>query len=240
MKSKSGFTLIELVVVLVVISILLGITAFAYSKQQAESRSQRRLVDAATLASEMDAHYQRFGNFPITCGLPSSNLLNLRSCSGSSSATSFYTGASMLAPHLIPANAASDTLKTVLPGATKGLRDPSASSTSPQLNHLNGSSIQATSYFLFSPDMIYSSGGATNTQSFTKPDGGILTCKYNLQAAANPQASLPHQYIIGVPNELTGSWSFYISAKTLDTLATTWSPNTSSDSACTPLSIDEL
>ena len=240
MKSKSGFTLIELLVVLVVIGILLTMTAFAYSRQQAESRSQRRLVDAATLTTEMDAHYQRYGNFPITCGLPSSNLVSLRTCTGSSSSTEFYTSASMTAPNMIPANATSDTLQTVLPGIKKGLRDPSSASASAQINHLSGSSIQSTSYFLFSPDMIYSGVGETRTQSFVKPGGGTLTCKYSLETAANPQASLPHQYIIGLPNEMTGSWTFFVSAKTLDRLATTWSPNTASDSACTPLSIDNL
>lgn len=240
MKSKSGFTIIELLVVLVVVSILLGITAFAYSKQQAESRSERRIIDAYTLMTEMDAYYQKHGNFPVTCDMPGVNPVSLRTCTGSNSASSFYTGNGMMVPGLLSVNPSPSALQAVFPSINKSWRDPSSSGSSPQINDWSGSAFRATSYFLFSADLIYNGVGETGTIQFLKPSGGTLTCRYNLEAASTPQASLPHQYIIGVPNEMTGSWSFFKSSTTLDRLDTNWGPNSGSDAACTPFSIDDL
>ena len=233
MKSKSGFTLIEVLVVLVVMAILISMSVFLYNQQQAESRNSRRILDAITLSTELDAYYQRNGNFPVTCGLPTSNMVSLRSCTGSNSASEFYTSSSMTNPDLLPADS-SIALQETLPGISPQLRDPSADSAAPQINNLVGDQVSADSYFLLSPDMIYSGVGETHTQQFIKPSGGVLTCRYNLEAASSPMQSKPHQYVIGFPNEANGSWSFYVSEKTPDRLATTWQANTGSDTACEP------
>lgn len=64
MKSKSGFTIIELIVCIAVIGILLAISILSYSKQQIEARDQTRFSRATIVASALEEYYEANGEYP--------------------------------------------------------------------------------------------------------------------------------------------------------------------------------
>lgn len=242
MKSRSGFTLVEMLIVIVVLGILAGIVGISYSRQQASSRTDRRIADVKTIASSLDNYYQNNGNYPVTCGMPNTNILHLRGCSGfgDTSAPWYYFKNGMVIVDMIPAGASASTVRNVLPSVTEQLRDPRAPDGSAQINQLSGANIAAFTYYVFSPDIIFASSGGTGTQSFNNPNGGSITCRYTTVGAASPTQALPQQYIIGYYDELQRTWQFGISAHKADIAKLTWEPANSSSSACTPRNIAEL
>lgn len=64
MKSRSGFTVIELIVTIAVIAILLAISILAFSKQQIEARDQTRLSRATIVAEAIEKYYEKNGEYP--------------------------------------------------------------------------------------------------------------------------------------------------------------------------------
>lgn len=67
-KSKSGFTIVELIVVIVVIAILATITLVVYNGVQARSRDARRKTDIANITKAMELYYSDHGSYPTSTG----------------------------------------------------------------------------------------------------------------------------------------------------------------------------
>lgn len=67
MKSRSGFTIIELFVVITVIGILATIAGMAYSRVQAEGRDAKRKADITLLANLFEKYYEQNGEYPTGC-----------------------------------------------------------------------------------------------------------------------------------------------------------------------------
>lgn len=67
-KSKSGFTIVELVIVIVIIAILTTITIVAYRGVQGRARDDRRKTDIATITKAMEIYYDDNGRYPATSG----------------------------------------------------------------------------------------------------------------------------------------------------------------------------
>ena len=61
---KKGFTLVEVVVVIVAIVILVTIAAFGINKFQADGRDAQRTVDATTIADSLEKYYDHNGEYP--------------------------------------------------------------------------------------------------------------------------------------------------------------------------------
>ena len=72
-KSRSGFTIIELLIVIVVIAILAAITVVAYNGIQQRARDSRRKADMALLQKALDMYYLDNGTFPASTGAVSPN-----------------------------------------------------------------------------------------------------------------------------------------------------------------------
>lgn len=62
-KTKSGFTIVELLIVIVVIGVLAAITIVAYNGIQQRSRDNIRKADLAALEKALALHYVDYGIF---------------------------------------------------------------------------------------------------------------------------------------------------------------------------------
>ncbi len=67
MKSKSGFTIIEILTVIVIISVLATIMSLSYQKIQTQSRDSKRANDATVFISAIEGYYDRNGEYPVGC-----------------------------------------------------------------------------------------------------------------------------------------------------------------------------
>ena len=96
-KSKSGFTLVELLVVMVVIGILATITIVAYNGIQGRARDDRRRTDIANITKALELYYQDNGAYPI----PSGTTSTINSGWFSSNDSSWTTFSGFLSPSII-------------------------------------------------------------------------------------------------------------------------------------------
>lgn len=64
MKQKSGFTLIELMVVIVIIGILVSLGTFAFLSSQKKSRDARRKSDLDSVARALEMYNTDIGSYP--------------------------------------------------------------------------------------------------------------------------------------------------------------------------------
>ncbi len=73
-KERSGFTLVELLVVIVVIAILASISIVAYQGIQSRARDTQHLQDVKTIAKAMEMYYADKGVYPPTNGSTKINI----------------------------------------------------------------------------------------------------------------------------------------------------------------------
>lgn len=67
-KTTSGFTIVELLIVIVVIAILAAISVIAYTGIQQRGRDSQRESDIATIAKALEMYYIDEGEFPPGSG----------------------------------------------------------------------------------------------------------------------------------------------------------------------------
>jgi general secretion pathway protein G len=72
-KSKSGFTIVELLMVIVVIGILAAITVVAYTGIQQRGRDAQRKSDIASIVKALELYYADNGSYPSSGGSTSVN-----------------------------------------------------------------------------------------------------------------------------------------------------------------------
>lgn len=63
-KRNSGFTIVELLIVIVVIGILALLVITTYSGIQAKARNSKRSSDVATIQTQLEAYFQNSGHYP--------------------------------------------------------------------------------------------------------------------------------------------------------------------------------
>lgn len=64
MKSKSGFTIVELLIVIVVIAILASISVVAYTGMRERANDSKRLSDANGIIKALNVYYAQHGSYP--------------------------------------------------------------------------------------------------------------------------------------------------------------------------------
>jgi len=153
MKSKSGFTIVELIVVIVVIGILAGLSIFSYSKTQADSRDNRRLSIVTTAQEALEKYYQKNGEYP-----PVRNMVN--SYSGNTGSTV----ATMLV--ITP----SDLLMPQLPAGTTNPFTSNATPTNDNISYIASDTANNTNC------QTSTTGGCDQyTLKYNKENGGLTT-----------------------------------------------------------------
>ncbi len=63
--NDAGFTIVELLIVIVVIAILAAISVVAYTGVQARARDSRRANDATSILKALEAHRAVHGSYPV-------------------------------------------------------------------------------------------------------------------------------------------------------------------------------
>lgn len=75
-KRNSGFTIVELLIVIVVIGILALLVITTYSGIQAKARNSKRSSDVATIQTQLEAFFQNNGYYPSLTDMNSSTWLS--------------------------------------------------------------------------------------------------------------------------------------------------------------------
>ena len=72
---QSGFTIVELLIVIVVIGILATISVVAIGQSKAKARDSRRITDAKAIIKVLEMYYTENGEYPIA-NSPSASAMN--------------------------------------------------------------------------------------------------------------------------------------------------------------------
>lgn len=67
MKRKDGFTIVEIAVVIVIISILATLTITAYNRVQVNARNDATKSKAAVISEALEKYYEKNGQYPPDC-----------------------------------------------------------------------------------------------------------------------------------------------------------------------------
>lgn len=65
---KSGFTLVEIIVVVGIIGLLAAIASLSFGRQRANSRNARRVADLKNMQTALDLYQNDNGKFPVVVG----------------------------------------------------------------------------------------------------------------------------------------------------------------------------
>lgn len=92
---QTGFTIVELLIVIVVIGILAAITIVAYNGVQSRARDAQRRSDISTITKALELYYIDNGNYP-----PGSGSTTLNASWSTTADPSWQNLATLLKPHI--------------------------------------------------------------------------------------------------------------------------------------------
>jgi len=77
-KNKKGFTIVELIVVVVTIGIIVAITTFAYANIQKQARDSQRTADATVVAEGLERYYAVNGEYPSVAKMTATDATSVK------------------------------------------------------------------------------------------------------------------------------------------------------------------
>jgi prepilin-type N-terminal cleavage/methylation domain-containing protein len=83
MKKRGGFTLVELVVVIVAISVLAGLAVIGITRYQADTRDAQRSANVSTISNALETYFTQNGNYPSCAAITAdANILTTATLKG--------------------------------------------------------------------------------------------------------------------------------------------------------------
>lgn len=89
-QKQTGFTIVELLIVIVVIGILATISIVAYNGIQGKARDSQRISDLNAIVKALEIHKANNGTYPATVSTPNASSWEV-STDGSNNATNFLS-----------------------------------------------------------------------------------------------------------------------------------------------------
>lgn len=228
-RHQLGFTIVEVLIVVIIIGLLASMITFIYISQQKQSRDDKRRKDITALAHALDTYYDEAGNYPLSCSHTtpaSSSCLTI--------ANNYTTAYGAPVPPQIGGNSMTrDQIRAVLSGLDTGFGDPRDTTGNPLNQHVTASAnpIKQSSYVFVSPDAlntnfsVYLALDSNGTSSLTC----VVTPTTN-DYRGTSQGNRPHSYVLGYYSEVENKWLF-ISGPKLDSVNNLgW--NSANNAAC--------
>lgn len=214
-KQESGFTLVEVLIVMITLAIIVSLIAFTYTLQQRQSRDDKRRADIMALQHELDNYYEKYGNYPISCNYGTETSTNCTTLQ-----TAYTTAFPSSSPDFIGKQSTVADIKQILPGLSDKFGDP-RNDTGLFINQhasTTGTPIQTNSYFILSLDALTQNNPITiSTNLHTS---SYATCTYSTQTTnykGESKGTQPYPYIVGYFSEVDRKWILFHGPK-LDSL----------------------
>lgn len=77
-KRQGGFTIVELLIVIIIIGILATLVVVQFTNQQKKARDAQRKTDIGALETHLEAYYAENGKYPVLSSLNSTTLKGLK------------------------------------------------------------------------------------------------------------------------------------------------------------------
>jgi type II secretion system protein G len=77
-KRQGGFTIVELLIVIIIIGILATLVVVQFTNQQKKARDAQRKTDIGALETNLEAYYAENGKYPVLADLNSTTLKGLK------------------------------------------------------------------------------------------------------------------------------------------------------------------
>lgn len=217
MKSRSGFTIIELMVIIVIIALLVTIATISLTTVQRQGRDNRRASNAATVAEALEKYFIQNGEYPSTPKISGADGASVQTLLG------LANGNSLLAPGA--PNGTSNSWGTGTPSITNQMTYSGKTDTSPSChagtmstdacadfviqyyNEQNGTTITISSHHASStlataaPDSPTSA--PTITTSYASPNLTATASTLSCPAGGSPKWAFQYRTNDGA----WGSWS---------------------------------
>ncbi len=210
--NTKGFTLIEVLVVVVLISVLTSIGILSYRSFQQDTRTKKREADMTVLMNGLETYYQKNGDYPTDTLWGSMNL-------GANAARS--------SGPLLGRPLTNSELKTIIPALPSEFGDPLRQNPDALFANTDitriGDNIR---YFYIGGMSIINATSRTGSASFATK-AGSFQCTYTMAGPTNSTMS----YIVGYYNEQDDSYTF---RRGLGGNQITW--NTASQPLCAKIS----
>lgn len=187
-NARRGFTVVELMVVIIVIALLTTIVTLGYRSVQMNARDNKRASDITAFRSALEKFYDQHGVYPPGCH--------------ESPCASTYITNNTIVPQL-NSSTSFTTAKQALPSLPTGFGDPSTDNSSSPFLLWSGAATSTRKYFYFGGGVGTSSSmGSTNKSASSQfPCATTIWVNYPTNAASS--------YVTGYFSEAKQKWVLF-------------------------------